>query len=83
MEYKNKKLVIENVSVEKIAQKFSTPTYCYSYKRLKVGLKTSVSFKPFCFCKLLIMCRVNVVFPTPISPIRKMQSFLTSLSATF
>ena len=38
MEYKNKKLVIENVSVQKIAQKFSTPTYCYSYKRLKENI---------------------------------------------
>ena len=35
MEYKNKKLVIENVSVQKIAKKFGTPAYCYSYKKLK------------------------------------------------
>ena len=38
MEYKNKKLVIENVSVQKIANKFSTPAYCYSYKKLKENI---------------------------------------------
>ena len=42
MEYKNKKLVIESVSVQKIAQKFSTPAYCYSYKKLKENI---INFK--------------------------------------
>ena len=46
----------------------------YSYNKLKVGLKTSVSLSSFCFCKLLIKCLVNVVFPTPISPIKNIQS---------
>ena len=39
MEYKNKKLVIESVSVQKIANKFSTPAYCYSYKKLKENIQ--------------------------------------------
>ena len=39
MKYINKKLTIENVSVEKIAKKFGTPTYCYSYKQLKENIQ--------------------------------------------
>ena len=35
MEYINKKLKIENVSVQNIAKKYGTPTYCYSYNQLK------------------------------------------------
>ena len=35
MKYINKKLSIEKIKVEDIAKKFGTPTYCYSYKRLK------------------------------------------------
>ena len=32
MKYHKKKLFIENISVEKIAKKYGTPAYCYSYK---------------------------------------------------
>ena len=35
MKYFNKILEIENLSIEKIAKKFKTPTYCYSYNQLK------------------------------------------------
>ena len=35
MKYINKNLLIEKVEVQHIAKKFGTPTYCYSYKRLK------------------------------------------------
>ena len=39
MKYINKKLSIEKIKVEDIAKKFGTPTYCYSYKRLKDNIK--------------------------------------------
>ena len=35
MKYNNKSLSIEKVRVEDLAKKFGTPTYCYSYKKLK------------------------------------------------
>ena len=39
MKYINKNLTIEKVNVQKIAKKFGTPTYCYSYKRLTENIK--------------------------------------------
>jgi len=42
MKYINKKLIIEKVSVESIAKKYGTPSYCYSYDRLK---KNIINFK--------------------------------------
>ena len=48
MKYINKKLFIEKVSVESIAKKYGTPTYCYSYDRLKKNIISfKKSFKPF------------------------------------
>ena len=38
MKYKNKKLYIENVSIEKLAKKYGTPLYCYSFNKIKGGL---------------------------------------------
>ena len=35
MKYINKKLTIEKVSIQNIAKKYGTPTYCYSYDQLK------------------------------------------------
>ncbi len=54
MRYINKKLTIENISVENIAKKYGTPTYCYSYDRLKENInnfkKNFKSFSPLiCF----------------------------------
>ena len=54
MKYINKKLIIEKVSVESIAKKYGTPSYCYSYERLKKNIinfkKSFKSFKPLiCF----------------------------------
>ena len=54
MKYINKKLKIEKVSLENIAKKFGTPTYCYSYKQLKENInnfkKNFRSFSPLiCF----------------------------------
>ena len=41
MKYINKKLTIEKVSVQAIAKKFGTPTYCYSYGQLKKNFSGS------------------------------------------
>ena len=38
MKYINKKLSIEKHYFQNIAQKYSTPTYCYSYSRLKENI---------------------------------------------
>ncbi len=42
MKYLNKKLTIERKSLENIAKKYGTPTYCYSYNQLR---KNIISFK--------------------------------------
>ena len=38
MKYINKNFIIEKVKVSNIAKKFGTPTYCYSYKKLKQNI---------------------------------------------
>ena len=38
MKYINKKLSIEKITVEKIAKKYGTPAYCYSYSKLKENI---------------------------------------------
>ena len=35
MQYINKKLTIDRVYIENIAKKYGTPTYCYSFNKLK------------------------------------------------
>ena len=42
MQYKKRKFHVENISTEKIAKKFSTPLYCYSYSKLKNNI---INFK--------------------------------------
>ncbi len=54
MKYINKKLTIEKVEIQKIAKKYGTPTYCYSYRKLKENIlnfkKNFKSFSPLiCF----------------------------------
>ena len=54
MKYINKRLTVENVSFQKIAKKFGTPFYCYSYLKLKENVnnfkKNFKSFSPLiCF----------------------------------
>ena len=54
MKYIKKKLTIENVNVDFIAKKYGTPTYCYSYSKLKKNIenfkKSFQSFSPLiCF----------------------------------
>ena len=48
MKYFKKKLSIEKVTVENIAEKYGTPAYCYSYSKLKENIKKfKKSFKAF------------------------------------
>ena len=42
MRYINKKLTIEKLSVETIARRYGTPTYCYSFERFS---KNIIDFK--------------------------------------
>ena len=54
MKYSKKKLTIENVKVDLIAKKYGTPSYCYSYSKLKSNIenfkKSFQSFSPLiCF----------------------------------
>ena len=42
MQYKNKIFHVENISTEKLAKKFNTPLYCYSYLKLKNNI---INFK--------------------------------------
>tara|TARA_Y100001954_G_C15794495_1_gene596916 strand:- start:105 stop:1319 length:1215 start_codon:yes stop_codon:yes gene_type:complete len=54
MKYINKKLKIERVDVQKIARKYGTPSYCYSYDKLRYNVnnfkKNFKSFSPLiCF----------------------------------
>ena len=54
MRYIDKKLTLEKVGIQNIAEKYSTPTYCYSYNQLKKNVynfkKNFNSFNPLiCF----------------------------------
>ena len=54
MKYIKKKLTIDKITIEDIAKKFATPTYCYSYTQLKKNInnfkKNFKSFSPLiCF----------------------------------
>ena len=48
MRYKNNKFFIENISLDKLAIKYSTPLYCYSYNKLKSNIINFLTyFKKF------------------------------------
>jgi diaminopimelate decarboxylase len=48
MKYINKKLKIEKVSVQNIAKKYGTPTYCYSFSQLRENIRNfKRNFKSF------------------------------------
>ena len=48
MKYINRKFLIERTSVQNIAQKYGTPTYCYSYSLLRDNIKRfKNNFKSF------------------------------------
>ena len=46
MKYINNNFIIEKVNLQKLAKKFKTPLYCYSYKKLKQNInKFKLNFK--------------------------------------
>ena len=48
MKYINKRLTVEKVNFQRIAKKFGTPFYCYSYSKLKENVnKFKKNFKSF------------------------------------
>ena len=48
MKYIKKKFFVENISLNKLANKFDTPLYCYSYKKIKDNLNNfKNNFKSF------------------------------------
>ena len=48
MRYKNNNYFIENISLDKLAIKYSTPLYCYSYNKLKSNIINYLTyFKKF------------------------------------
>jgi len=48
MKYINKRLTVEKVNFQRIAKKFGTPFYCYSYSKLKKNVnKFKENFKSF------------------------------------
>ena len=54
MKYEYKKLKIERIAIQSIAERYGTPTYCYSYNKLKNNIynfkKNFKSFSPLiCF----------------------------------
>ncbi|MDA8937243.1 diaminopimelate decarboxylase [Candidatus Pelagibacter sp.] len=65
MKYINKKLTIEKVNVQAIAKKFGTPTYCYSYKKLKENInnikKNFKSFSPLICFAIKSNTNVNLI----------------------
>ena len=44
MKYKNNSYFVENVSLHKLARKYSTPLYCYSYSKLKSNIQNFFTY---------------------------------------
>ena len=65
MKYINKILKIEKVSVDSIAKKYNTPSYCYSYNQLKKNIhnfkKNFKSFSPLICFAVKSNTNVNLV----------------------
>ena len=65
MKYTNKNLSIENIKVSDITKKFGTPTYCYSYRKLKENInnfkKSFKSFSPLICFAIKSNTNVNLV----------------------
>ena len=40
MNFKKNKLYIENIEAKNIVRKFGTPTYCYSFNKLKKNIQS-------------------------------------------
>ena len=68
MKYIKKKLTIDNVKIEDIVKKFTTPTYCYSYSKLKKNVnnfkKNFKSFSPLICFAIKSNTNVNLIRET-------------------
>ena len=65
MRYINKKLSIEKVKVQNIAQKYGTPAYCYSYSQLRENInnfkKNFKSFSPLICFAIKSNTNINII----------------------
>jgi len=65
MKYKNKEIVIEKVRVLNITKRYGTPTYCYSYNKLKNNIenfkKNFKSFSPLICFAIKSNTNVNLI----------------------
>ena len=65
MKYINKSLSIERVKVQDVVKKFGTPTYCYSYGKLKENInnfkKNFRSFSPLICFAIKSNTNVNLI----------------------
>ncbi len=65
MKYINKNLVIEKVKLQNIAKKYGTPTYCYSYNKLKENInefkKNFKSFSPLICFAIKSNANINLI----------------------
>jgi len=65
MKYFKKSLIIEKVEVQDVAKKYGTPTYCYSYKKLKENInnfkKNFKSFSPIICFAIKSNTNVNLI----------------------
>ena len=65
MKYINRRLTIEKISLQKIAKKFGTPFYSYSYSKLKENInnfkKSFRSFSPLICFAVKSNTNVNII----------------------
>ena len=65
MKYINKKLTIEKINFQKIANKFGTPSYCYSHSKLRENIinfkKSFKSFSPLICFAVKSNTNVNII----------------------
>ena len=65
MKYNNKKLIIEKINFQSLAQKFGTPAYCYSFSKLKENInkfkKNFNSFSPLVCFSVKSNTNVNII----------------------
>ena len=65
MKYINKNFTIENLKAEKLANKFKTPIYCYSFKKLKENItnfkKNFKSFSPLICFAVKSNTNINII----------------------
>jgi diaminopimelate decarboxylase len=65
MKYINKRLSIEKVRIQDLAEKFNTPLYCYSYRQLKENItnfkKSFRSFSPLICFAVKSNANVNLI----------------------